>query len=77
MDLEALKIEEFTILTAPDIHSVFIIQMICYLLEHHAEEIRSQDTTFLHAVCDGKGLRLVTIKMNQSALAHVQLDHNL
>ena len=65
----------------PSRHPIFIVQIICCLHEHHAEEdaeeSRCQDTTFLHAVCDGKGLRQVTIESDLSVMVLMQLDHYL
>ena len=38
VSLEAPWIEEAAIQTVPVIHPIFVIQIVSYLLEHHAEE---------------------------------------
>ena len=52
LGLEVPYIEETAIHMVRHIHPIFIVQNICYLLEHYAEEDSeespSQDTTLLH-----------------------------
>ena len=66
--------------TVPYRQPIFIIQIVFYLLVHHAEENAeeslSQDTTLYLAACDGNGLRQVTVKSDPAMLVLVQLDHN-
>ena len=61
VSLEAPWIEEAVIHTVPYIHTIFIIQIICYLLEDHseedAEESRCMYTTLVQAVGDRNELR--------------------
>ena len=63
------------------IYSIFIVQIVCYLLDNQAEEdnaeSRSRDTTVLHANCDGNGPRRVTIESDLAVIVLVQLDHHL
>ena len=81
VSLEAPWIEEAVIHTVPYIHTIFIIQIICYLLEDHseedAEESRCMYTTLVQAVGDRNELRQVTTESDLVALALVQLDHLL
>ena len=60
---------------------IFIIHISCYLPEHHGEVdaggSRSQETTSLHIVGNGKEIRKVTIESDLSAIVLEQLDHNL
>ncbi len=61
-----------------DVYAISVVEVLCGLLEHHAEQDGEQcgckNTALFHTVCNREGLREVVAMSDLSKLAFVKLD---